>query len=138
MATLAERFRGKYQVNPDTGCWEWTGSRNGGGYGQIWLHGKPEGAHRVSYELHVGPIPSPFHLDHRCRVRHCVNPEHLEPVTCQENLMRSEITQARRHASRTHCPQGHEYSETNTYVTPAGSRQCRACARDRLRARRAR
>lgn len=119
----------------DSDCWIWTGALSVGGYGK-W---KPPRqfpiqtylAHRVAYYLHKGDIPEERpHLDHLCRVRPCVNPDHLEPVTLVENLRRGRTL-------ITHCPSGHEYSEVNTYVA-GNSRHCRICHRDRERARRAR
>lgn len=70
------------------GCWIWTGSVEGKGYGHPTIAGKKHPAHRLAYELLVGPVPEGLHLDHLCRVRRCVNPEHLEPVTSRENSLR--------------------------------------------------
>jgi hypothetical protein len=80
-------------------------------------------AHRLSYEHHVGPIPDGLQIDHTCRNRKCVNPEHLEPVTNAENTTRQDHAERR----KTHCPKGHPYDEANTYVDPSGARRCRAC-----------
>lgn len=94
--TLQERWSSKVLrgANP-TDCWLWMGSLDGHGYGQIQTgrvsvngHHAPDKAHRVSYELHVGPIPEGLQLDHLCRNPSCVNPKHLEPVTNQENTQR--------------------------------------------------
>lgn len=83
----------KWIVVDDCGCWRWTGQKNRFGYGQLTVNrdGKSRclGAHRFSYEAHVGPIPEGLEIDHLCRVRDCVNPEHLEPVTRAENVRRS-------------------------------------------------
>lgn len=122
------------KVNKDAGdCWLWTALKNGSGYGIITINKKVRLAHRFAYELLVGPIPDGLQLDHLCRVRHCVNPAHLEPVTCRENLHRGD-TWAARNAAKTHCPQGHPYDEKNTLVS-GGLRSCRTCARDRARSR---
>jgi hypothetical protein len=71
------------------GCWEWTGARTRGGYGYFWLGVAAYPAHRVAYATVVGAIPAGLDLDHLCRVRHCVNPRHLEPVTRSENIRRA-------------------------------------------------
>jgi hypothetical protein len=77
-----------YAVNEDTGCWEWLGFRKNTGYGQFRHKGRTQPAHRFFYRLYVGEIPDGLHLDHLCRNRLCVNPEHLEPVTREENVRR--------------------------------------------------
>lgn len=116
-----------YTVVP-SGCWEWNGAPNSGGYGRATIAARTRTrAHRAVYELLVAPIPEGLHLDHLCRVRMCVNPAHLEPVTHAEN---------NRRAARviTHCPSGHPYDDENTYVRgETGHRQCRTCNRLHLR-----
>jgi hypothetical protein len=123
-----ERFWAK--VEKTETCWLWRAALRGGGYG-TWNN---NGAHRVAYELLVGPIPEGLHLDHLCRVRNCVNPAHLEPVTVGENLRRG-VGASAKNAVKTHCPNGHAYSEENTYWY-RGARQCLAC-RTAISARRA-
>lgn len=114
-------------------CWEWTGAKTTGGYGQFWLKPKKVVSHRFAYEQLVGPIPEGLQLDHLCRNRACVNPQHLEPVTQQINIWRGfSIVTANR--LKTHCPQGHPYTAENTYLHPKNNgRICRACARERSR-----
>ena len=132
-----DRFMTHVDKRGPTDCWLWTGHLNHGGYGQF-STGKARyfGAHRWSYEHFVGPVPAGLDLDHLCRVRHCVNPDHLEPVTRRENLLRG--TRNNYMASKTHCPQGHPYDEANTYRHRlAVGRSCRACSRLRTRERRA-
>jgi hypothetical protein len=137
---VRERFAAMYTVTP-SGCWEWHRSLDGKGYGTfgikidgVWRTVK---AHRVSYEIHVGPIPEGLQLDHLCRNRACCNPSHLEPVTNRENGLRGESPCAL-NARVTHCPKGHEYTPENTLIktTRCGTagRDCRECGRLRLRA----
>jgi len=109
-------------------CWEFSGKASNRGYYQFRLpDGTQPPAHRVSYEFFRGAIPEGLHLDHLCRNPCCVNPEHLEPVTIKENLNRG----IHKNAVKTHCPQGHEYSEENTHYDPNGHRRCRLCQRQR-------
>jgi hypothetical protein len=86
--------------------------------------------HRVSYEAFKGPIPDGLTIDHLCRNRACVNPEHLEPVTMRVNCLRGE-SPAAVHARKTHCPKGHEYSAENTYRHKGNHRMCKLCWKER-------
>ena len=122
-------------------CWEWIAGRTTAGYGTF-APGREKRtyAHRFSYELLVGPIPEGLHIDHLCRNRGCVNPDHLEPVTNRENGRRgmAAMVGRARCAAITHCPQGHAYTKENTYVDKRRCRQCRECSRARNRERRMR
>lgn len=89
-----ERFD-LYVEKTDT-CWLWIGSRTHDGYGLFGADNRRTGAHRFSYEFHVGPIPDGLQLDHLCYVRNCVNPAHLEPVTAAENGRRARVWAAAR------------------------------------------
>jgi HNH endonuclease len=112
------------------GCWLWTAGKDPDGYGVFWLNGRTVRAHRVAYTNTVGPIPEGLTLDHSCRVRHCVNPAHLSPATFEENSSRQVGWQL----AKTHCPQGHEYTDDNTYrYGKRPMRLCRTCDRDRHR-----
>ncbi len=121
--TFEERFWAKVEKTPT--CWLWRAGKDHLGYGQIRRDGSHAKAHRVAYDLLVGPIPDGLELDHLCRVRNCVNPAHLEPVTHAENVRRGLSGQRQR--AKTHCPAGHPYDAENTYVAPRGDRGCRAC-----------
>lgn len=86
------RRRGKfgdlYEVDPESGCWNWRLRRANGRYGQVERDGVAQQAHRWMWELHKGPIPDGLEIDHLCRNTGCVNPDHLEPVTHAENVRR--------------------------------------------------
>nr|WP_202546322.1 HNH endonuclease signature motif containing protein [Streptomyces sp. SID2119] len=115
----------------EIGCLLWTAHLKSSGYGEFTAYGRRNvPAHRFAYELLVGPIPSGLHLDHLCRERRCVRPDHLEPVTPGENVRRGEGVSAI-NARKTVCPQGHPLSGENLYRKPDGRRVCRACRRDR-------
>jgi hypothetical protein len=129
--TLPDRFWAKVDASGD--CWEWTGSHTSRGYGQIWTGARTEVSHRVVWEMLVGPIPDGLQIDHLCRNRSCVNPDHLEPVEPRENYLRG-FGPAARHARQTHCGWGHEFTDDNTFWY-RGSRLCRACNRDKQRLR---
>lgn len=114
-----DRFWSK--VDKTATCWLWTRGKSDG-YGVFHIKRIPRGAHRVAYELLVGPIPEGLELDHRCRNRACVNPAHLEPVPHRVNVKRGLSGQL-----KNECRKGHEYTEENTYHAPSGKRFCRAC-----------
>ncbi|AWJ93400.1 HNH endonuclease (plasmid) [Azospirillum baldaniorum] len=132
---LSQRFAEKVSVNPITGCHDWTGCISSG-YGQISSEdSKPVLAHRVAYEMAYGPIPEGLHIDHLCRNRRCVNPEHLEAVTVLENTLRGAlgiVTRAKA-SLQTHCKRGHPFSPENTGIDHRGHRFCRACQSDAIR-----
>lgn len=120
---LPPRLAAKIQVNPSTGCWEWTAYIDPLGYSRAQWEGKTGRAHRAVYRILVGEIPAGLVIDHLCRVRHCVNPAHLEVVTHRDNLLRGN-TLAAANAAKPRCPRGHEYI-ANPYVPNA--RWCRQC-----------
>lgn len=113
-------------------CWLWNRARKGSGYGNVNWAGRWTQAHRWVWENLVGPVPSGMHLDHLCRVRHCVNPDHLEVVTPAVNAARSAK------AVKRWCIRGHDlWDEKNVYRSSTG-RTCRACHAWHERNRRAR
>lgn len=130
------RFEAKISHEPN-GCWLWTARIHSNGYGALTVANRRLLAHRVSYQHFVGPIRDGLQIDHLCRVRHCVNPAHLEAVTCAENIRRGNTGKAAatRAALVTHCPKGHEYTPENTALDTRGCRHCRACHRERSRQR---
>ena len=125
-----ERFWAK--VDKTDTCWLWTGAIAGTtGYGSFYFNGSMGGAHRFAYEHFVGPIPEGYWIDHLCRVRRCVNPDHLAVVTPRENAIYNSLSTAAFNARKTHCPRGHPYNDANTRIAnrPSGNtaRICRAC-----------
>ena len=119
---------------PDTHCWEWQWGKNHKGYGRIWVEGKNRIAHRVMYELHVGPIPEGLVIDHLCCNKACVNPGHLEVVTVAENNRRGDF-EVGRGTAQTHCIHGHEFTPENTILRKGGNgrRDCRTCQQAQVR-----
>ncbi len=133
------RFKSKVQINVETNCWIWTGSLFKTGYGSFYKDGKTTYAHRIAYELWKEIIPSGLHIDHLCRHRACVNPDHLEAVPQAENTRRglAEWPLATINRKKVHCPLGHPLSGSNLYQKPDGRRCCRTCRQDQQRERRA-
>lgn len=126
--SLAERIWAKTD-RTSTACWLWTAHIDPSGYGRLKFGGQVGYAHTLAYELLVGPVPHGLELDHRCRVRHCCNPAHLEPVTHTENIRRGMRGQL-----KTHCPAGHPRNPENQVSNGSKYTRCRLCLRDRKRA----
>ena len=136
--TLQERFDKKWITIPETDCHWWIGCWAGRGYGRMIVDGKKKYAHRLSYEINQGVVPEDMCVCHRCDNVMCVNPEHLFLGTHADN-MRDMAEKGRAiggmQPKKTHCPQGHEYSEENTYVYN-NTRKCRICIKAEGRRRR--
>ena len=123
---LRTRLLRHAEVDAATGCWLWTAWTDRDGYGRITV-GIPRSAHRVAWEEFRGPIPAGLHIDHLCRNRRCINPDHMEPVTPRENTLRG-TSIAVVNKVKTHCKSGHVYDEANTYRW-RNRRHCRSCNR---------
>lgn len=117
----AERIQFGVAVDIQTRCWNWLGVVDSKGYGHMRIGGVQQRVHRASYEAFVGPVPEGLQIDHLCRNRGCVNPGHLEPVSCAENQRRSPLA----NVSKTACPRGHDYAEHGRVYR--GRRYCRIC-----------
>ncbi len=120
------RFQAKWRLDETTGCHVWTATTVGGAYGLFYVNERKRQilAHRFAYERSKGPIPVGLHIDHLCRNKSCVNPEHLEAVTHQENHRRVVWK------VKTHCKRGHALTGDNVYVRPKDKgRRCKACDR---------
>lgn len=133
---VSERLLRDSIPEPNTGCWLWMGVLMPNGYGQLSINGRHAYAHRASYETFVGPIPEGLTIDHLCRQRCCINPEHLEPVTTRVNLLRGDGASAK-NAQKTTCALGHPLSGDNLALY-RGQRWCNECGRRRAREYRAR
>jgi hypothetical protein len=125
----------RYTVT-ESGCWLWDGATTSKGYGRFRVNRKYILAHRYFFEVFTSTrVPPGMHLDHLCRRKSCVNPDHLEIVTPRENNLRSNSPSAI-NARRTECKNGHALSGDNLLISPKGDRRCRACNRILLQVKR--
>ena len=114
-------------MSEHTPCVEWAGAHDKDGYARMNHNGKWRGVHRVEWEKSNGAIPEGMVIDHLCRNRGCINPDHMEIVTPEENTRRREL-------ARTHCVRGHLLSGDNVMMQAHNRRRCRECGRIRWRA----
>lgn len=127
---IEDRFDRSWMPEPNTGCWIWARALNDKGYGRFCYNWTVERAHRVAWKIYRGEIPIGMQIDHLCRNRFCVNPNHLEVVTQQENIRRGEagVVTKQKQKAKTHCVRGHAYEGSNLYEWERrGWRQCRKC-----------
>jgi len=133
-AQIRDLIRARSAID-DNSCWLWMGSLTNAGYGALtWTRDavKERGAHRASFIAFCGPIPTGLHIDHICRVRECVNPDHLRAVTPRANILCSPIAPAAINARKSECPRGHAYDEANTIIQRGGGRLCRTCQNTKI------
>lgn len=119
------------KVDKTDDCWVWTGSQKSNGYGEVHVGSRklPKRAHQVSLVLSGIALTPGLVVDHLCRNRLCVKPDHLRQVTNKVNSLENSRGVGAIHASRTVCPKGHEYSSENTRRDKHGKRYCKACSR---------
>jgi len=111
----------KIQIDEQTRCWNWQASKDKDGYGHLGFAGKTYLAHRYFYKFYNKSIIDDLVVHHKCRNRRCCNPAHLEQLTVQQH------TKIGFNATKTHCKNGHEFNEKNTYYRSSGARTCRKC-----------
>lgn len=124
-----EKVLQRVEAVTESGCMIWMGALNDKGYGLVYRNERSLRVHRLVYSYFKGAIPAGLGLDHLCRVRCCVNPDHLEPVTQRVNVLRGVGISAIR-ARRTHCIYGHPLIDENLRVSRTNQRICVTC-RDR-------
>ncbi len=123
---LPMRFWDKVKIVA-SGCWEWQGTLSRG-YGDFYVRQqKTAKAHRLTYNYFKGEIPQGLEIDHLCRNKRCVNPDHLEVVTRSVNTLRGLLPQIMRAKRKSHCQRGHPFNKGNIYINPRGRRECIAC-----------
>lgn len=132
MRTIKERFFAKcFPWEDFSECWRWIGSTTGSGYGQMQFEGRKQMAHRVSYQIFVGPIPEGMTIDHKCQRKLCVNFKHLHPMPMIDNCRLGGLAQ------NTVCPKGHLFKGNNViWIRDAKeriSRMCRLCKQEKDR-----
>lgn len=128
-----KRFEQKISPDPNTGCWLWTATTRRG-YGALYINGKKQNAHVVSWEIYKKIPRGDKFVCHKCNIKSCVNPSHLYLGTPSQNTRYFVATGMHHHAKKTHCKHGHIFSSKNTYFYFRNSgvrRECRICRRRR-------
>jgi hypothetical protein len=125
---LANRFWSKVKRNEASGCWEWQSYISPQGYGKFSVNNFPQSSHVIAFILKNGPIGYGLVIDHMCKNRRCVFPDHLRAVTQKINSTQNSNGLTAINAAKTHCHKGHEFSKENTAIR-RGSRLCKACKR---------
>lgn len=126
-----QRFFSK--IKQSGSCWQWIASKDRSGYGLFLYQKRKVSSHRFSYILFFHDIPIGLEIDHLCKNKSCVNPDHLEAVTHLVNVRRGHSGNDNHESRKTYCPQGHQYSKENTRTYKNGSRACKECVRNRNR-----
>lgn len=129
----SKRFWAKVNKKGDNECWEWIAAKNNKGYGQFRIGGVSKSTHRISYIIHKGEMPDGLMICHTCNNPTCINPNHLYAGTGKDNMKQS-VREMRHHEqSKTHCKNGHEFTEENTFLRVrkgrGTTRVCRECKR---------
>lgn len=124
LAPIEEKFWSRVDFREE--CWLWTGSKNNIGYGMFQSTPGINVAHRWSWAYFGNCLPKGLELDHLCRNRACVRPDHLEPVSHRENVLRG-VGPSANHAQKTECPRGHKYDHVS--YGKRTTRRCRTCDR---------
>lgn len=133
---IVERFNNSYIPEPNSGCWLWYKATSMSGYGSMRVGKLMVRAHRLSYQIHHGTILKDLMILHKCNTKLCVNPDHLKAGTHLDNMLDLIKWGKKKNRLKTHCKNGHEYSEDNTYIKKIGrsyGRFCRECKRNHLR-----
>ena len=127
LSSLLPRIVAKIELTP-SGCWHWQGACSSRGYSSIWWEGRMRAGHRLVYELLVAPTPEGLVVDHLCRNRRCVNPQHLRPCTSSDNILApGSLSPSKANAEKRQCIAGHDLPP---YV-PGSERDCAPCKRAR-------
>jgi len=136
----SRRFWAKVNKEADNGCWEWTAATSNKGYGQFGVNKIAKSTHRISYIIHKGEIPGGLMICHTCNNPPCINPNHVYAGTSSDNMKQSVREMRHFEQSKTHCKNGHEFNQENTFLRDRKgrgiTRVCRSCKRDAERKRR--